>query len=97
MFISCEDTKKLIKEKNAQFVDVRSSGEFAMSQLPGSINLPLQEINMAGNGELNKSTPVIVFCQSGQRSQIAVHILLSLGFNNVYNMGSYQSWFQCPD
>lgn len=97
MFISCEDTKKLIKEKNAQFIDVRTPDEFMMSKLPGAVNIPLQDIDHLGESLLKKDIPVIVFCRSGQRSHMAMQILMSLGFAEVYNMGPYQAWMQCPD
>lgn len=97
MFISCEETKKLISEKNAQFVDVRTPEEFQMSQLPHAINIPLQDIDRLAASQIDKDRPVIVFCRSGQRSQMALQILSSLGYTDVHNMGPYQAWFQCPD
>ncbi len=92
MFIACEDVKKLILEKNAQFVDVRTAVEFISTQLPESINIPLQELLAVAEAKLDKSKPVVVFCQSGGRSQVAMHILQSLGFTEVHNMGSYSAW-----
>jgi len=97
MFISCEETKKLIKEKGAQFVDVRTPEEFNETRLPGAVNIPLQDIDRLGQEKLNKSIPVVVFCRSGQRSNMAMQILLSQGFSEVYNMGPYIAYSQCPD
>jgi hypothetical protein len=28
---------------------------------------------------------------------MAQHILMSQGFNEVHNLGSFMAWFQCPD
>lgn len=97
MFIPCEDAKRLIKEKNAQLVDVRTPEEFSMSKLPGAINIPLQDIDRVGESILDKDIPVIVFCRSGQRSHMAMQILLSQNFDEVYNLGSYMAWNECPD
>lgn len=97
MFISCEDTKRLIKEKQAQFVDVRTPEEFISTQLPGAINIPLHEIDQVASQKLDKARPVIVFCRSGQRSYMAQQILSGQGFTDVHNMGPYSAWFQCPD
>lgn len=97
MFIACEEVKQLIKQQNAQLVDVRTPEEFTMSQLPGALNLPLHEIHMTAETQLDKDRPVIVFCRSGQRSQMAMQILQSQGFSSVHNMGPYQAWYQCPD
>lgn len=97
MFIPCEDAKRLIKEQQAQLVDVRTPEEFESSRLPGAINIPLQQIEYLGASKLEKSRPIVVFCRSGQRSQMAMQILLSQGFGDVHNMGSYMAWGQCPD
>ncbi len=97
MFIPCDDAKRLVKEKNAQLVDVRTPEEFAMSKLPGAINIPLQDIDRVGESMLDADLPVIVFCRSGQRSHMAMQILLSQNFSEVYNLGSFMSWHQCPD
>jgi phage shock protein E len=83
MFISCEDTKKLINERKAQFIDVRTPEEFLSSQLPGAVNIPLHIIDQVGEKQLDKSRPVVVFCRSGQRSQMALQILKSKGFGEV--------------
>jgi rhodanese-related sulfurtransferase len=91
MFISCEDTKKLIKEKNAQFIDVRTPAEFLSSQLPSAVNIPLQELE-SSVATLDKDLPVVVFCRSGNRSEVAMQFLQSLGYTEVYNMGSYMYW-----
>ncbi len=97
MFISCEDAKRLIKEKKAQLVDVRTPEEFESCKLPGAVNLPLQSIDYMAVHQLTKEDPVVVFCRSGQRSQMAMQILLSQGFNEVYNLGSYKAWSECPE
>lgn len=97
MFISCEEAKNLIKNKNAQLVDVRTPEEYVMSKLPGAVNIPLQDIDAVADAELDDSRPVIVFCRSGQRSHMAQKILMSKGYEEVYNMGPYQAWYQCPD
>lgn len=97
MFISCEDTKQLIKEKQAQLVDVRTPEEFASTQLPGAINIPLHEIDQVAALKLDKTRPVVVFCRSGQRSYMAQQILMGQGFVDVHNMGPFSAWFQCAD
>lgn len=97
MFISCEDAKALIAQKQAQLVDVRTPEEFMSDPLPGSINIPLHEIDQVAGQKLEKARPVIVFCRSGQRSYMAQQILKGQGFVEVHNLGMAMAWFQCPD
>lgn len=92
MFISCEDTKDLINNKNAQFIDVRTLGEFMSSQLPSAVNVPLQELESKAESMIDKARPVVVFCRSGSRSEMAKQMLMALGYTEVYNMGSFMSW-----
>ena len=60
--------------------------------IPDSMNLPLQEIGAASN-RLDKDKPVMVYCQSGARSEQAKCFLNSIGFNQVYNLGSVLKYF----
>jgi rhodanese-related sulfurtransferase len=97
MFIACDEAKRLIAQAQAQLVDVRTPEEVSMSGVPGALNIPLHEIEQLAAQKLDKTKPVIVFCRSGQRSHMAQHILMSQGFNEVHNLGSFMAWFQCPD
>ncbi|WFE68429.1 rhodanese-like domain-containing protein [Thiomicrospira sp. R3] len=97
MFIPCEQAKALIKDHQGQLVDVRTPQEFMMEPIPGSINIPLHEIDQVAAQKLNKSLPVVVFCRSGQRSYMAQQILMGQGFASVHNLGPSMAWYQCPD
>ena len=72
----------------AIIVDVRSSGEYVSGHLKRSVNIPLDTLKMK-HGKLKKSTPVITCCASGMRSSTAKKILLSSGFEQVHNGGSW--------
>ncbi|OGR59095.1 MAG: hypothetical protein A2X36_16900 [Elusimicrobia bacterium GWA2_69_24] len=74
--------------RGAVIVDVRSPGEFAGGNRPGSINIPLDELPARAK-ELDPSKPVIVCCASGTRSGIARGILMAKGFREVLNAGPW--------
>lgn len=92
--IECAKAKELIKDQDAQLVDVRTPQEHSQGTLPGSVNVPLQIINQA-HGQLDKSKPVIVYCASGGRSAQAQSVLQSLGFDDVHNLGSITKYLTC--
>lgn len=96
MFISCEEAKQLVKNQNAQLVDVRTPEEFEATKIQQAVNLPLQQLDSLA-AQLDKSRPIVVFCRSGQRSQMAMQMLMSMGYSDVHNMGPYTAWHQCPD
>jgi phage shock protein E len=79
-----------LKKNGAIFVDVRSAGEFANGNAPGTINIPLQEL---GNrlGEISKSSPVVLCCASGTRSGMAKRLLKKNGYLNVHNIGTWRN------
>jgi NADPH-dependent 2,4-dienoyl-CoA reductase/sulfur reductase-like enzyme/rhodanese-related sulfurtransferase len=74
----------------AVLVDVRSAGEFAAGNIPGAINVPLDELRDR-LAEL-PDAPLIVHCQVGQRGHTAARIL-SQGGLDVRNLdGGYRTW-----
>ena len=77
-----------LKKNGAVLVDVRSAGEFASANAPGTINIPLQELG-SRLGELPKSSPVVLCCASGTRSGMAKLMLKKKGYQNVYNIGTW--------
>lgn len=79
-----------LMKNGAIIVDVRSKGEYAGGHIPGSINIPLDQLprNLAKLKDKNK--PVITCCASGMRSASAKGILKANGYVEVYNGGS---WF----
>ena len=83
------DFKALLAE-GAVIIDVRSPGEFKSGHIPGSINIPLQDIQRASS-KLSKDKPIITCCASGIRSASAKSMLKASGFKEVHNGGGYIS------
>lgn len=75
-----------------QLVDVRNPDEFAAGTLHGAVNIPLPRLRER-LGELDRTRPVVVFCQVGQRGYNAARILMQTGFAEVCNLaGGYRLW-----
>ncbi len=71
-------------------VDVRSVGEYAEGNVPGSVNIPLDQLANR-LGELDRDKTIIVFCQSGGRAGVAKSLLEKNGFTDVTNAGGWQA------
>jgi len=72
-------------------LDVRSPEECARGMIPGAVNIPLPQLRRR-LGELPQDRPIIVHCQSGQRSYFACRLLMQNGFKVRNLTGSYRTW-----
>lgn len=74
----------------ATLIDVRTAAEHARGHIPGSINLPLDELRArlheAPDGDL------IVYCQVGQRGHTATSLLTGFGHRAANLDGGYRTW-----
>ena len=72
---------------NAMLVDVRTPEEYRDGHIPGSINVPLQQIEDIDLEVSDMSTPLFVYCRSGARSRQATAMLQEKGYAEVHNIG----------
>lgn len=82
------------RKEGFSFVDVRSPGEFANGTIPGSINIPVDEMRERHTEIANMK--VIVNCQVGQRGHVATMLLRSLGYDAKNLDGGYLTWINSP-
>lgn len=79
-------------EPELQLVDVRAPSETAEGTLPGATEIPLAVLTDSLDA-LQRDQPVVVYCASGYRSQVAAGVLSSLGFTDVSDLlGGYTAW-----
>lgn len=81
------DVYDLINE-GAQIIDVREEGEYANGHIDGVINIPMSQMRERLS-EIDKTKPVYVHCQTGQRSYNMTLMLNANGFNAINVAGSY--------
>lgn len=84
-----------MSQKGFILIDVRSEQEHATGFIPGTdLNIDFREIK-ARHREIGAQPDdhVVVYCQSGHRSNIAAETLADLGYRHVYNVtGSMNAW-----
>jgi phage shock protein E len=78
-----------ILKAGATLVDVRTREEYQSGHIPGSVNIPLQQLE-SKLGSIPKNKAVITCCASGMRSGSAKSILKSKGYE-VHNGGGWRS------
>jgi rhodanese-related sulfurtransferase len=82
-------------QKGFILIDVRSVEEHATGFIPGTdLNIDFTEIK-ARHRDIGAQLEdhLVVYCQSGHRSNIAAETLADLGYRHVYNViGSMDAW-----
>ena len=74
------------------FLDVRTREEHAFGAIPGSVNIPLDELR-SRIGELPRDKNIYIYCAVGLRGYLAMKILTGRGFKNVKNLsGGYKTY-----
>ena len=73
-------------------VDVRSREEYAVAYIPGSINIPLDELPSRLK-DVPKTT-VYLLCGSGKRSGQAAALLAARGYDVVNVAGGITEWYR---
>ncbi len=80
-------------EKDAIIVDVRTPEEYNLGNIPGAINIPVDELRIRLT-ELPKDRQIIVNCAIGLRGYLAYRILKQNGYADVMNLsGGYKIWY----
>lgn len=85
---------KLMNDDKTIIVDVREEKELKDSVISGSTHIPMTEF-ATRHTELDKykSAPIVVYCQSGNRSGSAASTLTKAGFENVHSLtGGMAAW-----
>jgi rhodanese-related sulfurtransferase len=92
--VDVETTQAVLTEQ--LILDVREPAEFAVGHLPNAINIPrgILEFKISNHPNFqNSQAAIIVYCQSGGRSALAVESLQKIGFTNAVSMaGGFNAW-----
>ena len=89
-------TEKKVVQERAFVVDVCTPWEFRQNHYPDAVNIPLDEIDMRIQEFGQKKQPIIVYCSSGMRAEVAKEKLEEMGFTNVKNGGSLDGMLKKP-
>lgn len=82
--------------KPAIIIDVRTPQEFADGHIEGALNIPYDQIDQGIRTVkwLKKESPILLYCRSGKRAEIARSFLEQQGFKQVLNGGGMTTLVQ---
>lgn len=92
--VSAQDLAELIHSNPKGFtvVDVREKSERLAGVIPGSLSIPLPDLQDR-LAEIDRTTTIAVHCKGGYRSSIAVSLLQAAGISRVTNLvGGFDAW-----
>jgi len=96
--ITVEELKnKLDKGERITLLDVREPHEWPISDLPGSVKIPLGQLQQKYS-ELPQGEELVVYCRVGGRSAQAVQFLRHVGYERAANLtGGINRWAEAID
>ena len=87
-----QGVKEFRQREGALLLDVRTPQEYREGHIPGSKNVPLQQLDKISSVADNKNIPLFVYCYSGGRSRQAAAMLQRMGYSNVQNIGGITAY-----
>lgn len=95
-WVNTVEATNMINREDAVVIDVREPAEYAKGHILAAKNVPLAQIETRiSDLEKYKSRPLIVHCETGNRSGNAVAALRAKGFERAVNLsGGISAWLQ---
>lgn len=93
--VSVEEFKNLLEaDGEVVLLDVRTPQEYQEGYIPSAVNVDFWASDFDNKIEtLDKTAPVLIYCQSGGRSSKALSRMEALGFEEVYELrGGVKAW-----
>ncbi|MDK2902422.1 MAG: hypothetical protein PWQ93_341 [Clostridiales bacterium] len=73
-------------------IDTREPEAYKEGHIEGAVNIPLADLRHEAD-KLDKSIPVVTYCNNGVTGNAAQNVLLQMGFKEVYNLsGGYNNY-----
>lgn len=83
-----------LRKEKVTLVDVREPAEYTREHISGAVLLPLSQLNPASD-KLQGAKPIVLYCQSSNRSRQAAEKLLEAGFDRITHLqGGLAAWKQ---
>jgi rhodanese-related sulfurtransferase len=86
-----------------QLLDVREPFEWNEGRIEGAVHIPLQEVLNGQTEGLDSEKPVVIYCRTANRSEVARLMLEARGFQASVLQGGSEAWvaeglpFTTPD
>lgn len=90
--VTLSEVTDRVDAKEVTLLDVRSEGEWKSGHAPGSLNIPVAEVDQRLD-EIPGDRSIVVYCQAGARAAIAASLLRARGVTDVLVFpGGFAEW-----
>ena len=86
-----EDAADLLDQGVAQFIDIREDHEHEAGHVAGDRHVVLPELSEQA-GSLDRERPVVVYCRTGSRAEVAADALQASGYDAYSLEGGFVAW-----
>lgn len=84
-----------LMKQGGVLADVRTAQDYARDALPGSVNVPLEQLDLWLNDQ-PKTRPMVFVCRTGSLADVAVRYARRFGFSQAYSLGGTHEWAHLP-
>lgn len=94
--VAADSAAQVVEQSDVVVLDIRTPDEFASGSLPGAVNLDFYAEDFSQQlAQLDKDATYVMYCRSGNRSEVAAAEMRDLAFSDVYEIdGGILSWMQ---
>jgi hydroxyacylglutathione hydrolase/adenylyltransferase/sulfurtransferase len=89
--ITPEQAEQLVREQDAQLIDVREDGEWDAGRIGGARHIVLGEVASQA-ATIEQERPVVFYCRVGARSAMAADAFRSAGYEAYSLSGGLEAW-----
>jgi rhodanese-related sulfurtransferase len=91
--VSVAELAAIESDAEPQYLDARESEEYAVSHIKGAIHVGYDVFDSTAVANLDRNTPIVVYCSIGYRSEKIAEKLEAMGFSDVKNLyGGIFEW-----
>ena len=73
-------------------LDVRSHQAFVQDHIPEAVSYPFDQFSNIEDDYPDRYQTYVIYCTEGILSYRALEIMRKIGYQNVYDLGSFQTW-----
>jgi hydroxyacylglutathione hydrolase len=89
--LSPREVADLLREADVQLIDVREGFEHEAGRIADDVHIELDRLSEQA-GSLDRERPIVFYCRTGSRSEMATQAFAAAGFQAHNLTGGLKAW-----